>query len=79
MTFKYCVKAFKRNPIMMLSLEWLVFIIVLIFQIIVTKLKLNITYVQCINLTKFFMKKEEYYYFGCYFYYFYFVINFIYC
>lgn len=63
MTFKYCVKAFKRNPIMMLSLEWLVFIIVLIFQIIVTKLKLNITYVQCINLTKFFMKKEEYYYF----------------
>lgn len=63
MAFKYCVKAFERNPIMMLSLEWLVFIIVLIFQIIVTKLKLNITYVQCINLTKFFMKKEEYYYF----------------
>ena len=63
MALKYYIKAFKRNPIMMLSLEWLVFIIVLIFQIIVTKLKLNITYVQCINLTKFFMKKEEYYYF----------------
>lgn len=63
MTFKYCVKAFKRNPIMMLSLEWLVFIIVLIFQIIVTKFKLNVTYTQCINWTRFFMKKEQYYYF----------------
>lgn len=62
MALKYYIKAFKRNPIVMLSLNWLIAFIVLVYQIIVTKLKLNITYVQIINFSRFFMKKEEYYY-----------------
>ena len=61
MALKYYIKAFKRNPIVMLSLNWLIAFIVLVYQIIVTKLKLNVTYVQIINFNRFFMKKEEYY------------------
>lgn len=64
MALKYYIKAFKRKPIIMLSsLEWSFSIIVLVFQIIVTKLKLNLNYTQWLNLTRYFMKKEEYYYF----------------
>ena len=62
MALKYYIKAFKRNSIVMLSLNWLIAFIVLVYQIIVTKLKLNTTYVQIINFSRFFMKKEEYYY-----------------
>ena len=63
MALKYWVKAFKRKPVMMLTLEWLISIIFLVFQTIITKFKLNVTYTQCINWTRFFMKKEQYYYF----------------
>ena len=63
MALKYWVKAFKRKPVMMLTLEWLISIIFLVFQVIITKFKLNVTYTQCINWTRFFMKKEQYYYF----------------
>ena len=63
MALKYWVKAFKRKPVMMLTLEWLISIIFLVFQAIITKFKLNVTYTQCINWVRFFMKKEQYYYF----------------
>ena len=63
MALKSFVKAFKRNAFMMLSMDWFKVFVIIIFQLIASKLKLNLTYTQCVNLTKFFMKKEQYYYF----------------